>query len=98
MFIDRVRISDSLLFSPFLWSKTNDSHGHIQVIEQIYRSCECVYVSFLLTLEFPYKIMATNKAASSATATAAAVGHHHRSPVKGILKTSASFEKHETPG
>lgn len=36
--------------------------------------------------------MATNRAASSTAS------HHHRSPVKGILKTSKSFEKHETPG
>lgn len=36
------------------------------------------------------EIMATNKAASS-------TANQHRSPVKGILKTSKSFEKHETP-
>ncbi|XP_031630290.1 protein phosphatase inhibitor 2-like [Contarinia nasturtii] len=35
--------------------------------------------------------MATNKPAAS-------TAHQHRSPVKGILKTSKSFEKHETPG
>lgn len=35
--------------------------------------------------------MATNNKPASSS-------HSHRSPVKGILKTSKSFEKHETPG